>query len=466
MRLHRRLASGAFISCLLVLGLVATSLPITASPPPTFTLTPLLLTDGSSEPEISIGGDGTTAMVSLQWLFNPASFGTALWTGVFGTPPTFQGIVDNKLQHPGKTVFGAGDAAIDIGSTGRVHITTLIFLVNKPFRREQLGVSAITCPPPVAGNLSIPSCTSQIIDTAGSDRPWITSDGKRVYISYHDSGNSSLIHVQRSDDDGFTWTRVGDPVVAQGKTTAFATFNNIQGNLVADPQTHDVYDIYAAGETGELKARTFTPNHIIVSRSTDGGKSWRANIAFTAAPGMSLGNIFPALAVDPTNGKLYAVWSDGHTVGFTSSVDQGSTWSARLTASSAPANTAVLPWVAAYNGIVDVVYYGTASSSDLDLSATWHVYLAQLAGSSFAQTQVNANPNHHGVICTGGTGCGPGTRNLLDLFQVAIDPVVGKAAIIYTDDTITTSNSPDNFACLPGQAPPCPLPQAVLAQQN
>ena len=41
MRLHRRLASGAFTSSLLVLGLVATSLPITASPPPTFTLPPL-----------------------------------------------------------------------------------------------------------------------------------------------------------------------------------------------------------------------------------------------------------------------------------------------------------------------------------------------------------------------------------------------------------------------------------------
>ena len=76
-------------------------------------------------------------------------------------------------------------AAIDIGSTGRVHITTLIFLVNKPFRGEQLGVSAITCPPPVAGNLSIASCTSQIIDTAGSDRPWITSDGKHVQACLH-----------------------------------------------------------------------------------------------------------------------------------------------------------------------------------------------------------------------------------------------------------------------------------------
>ena len=123
-------------------------------------------------------------MVSLQWLFNPASYGTALWTGIFGTVPTLQGIVDNKLQHPGKAVFGAGDADIDVGSTGRVHITTLIFLL-KPINGAQLGVSAITCPPPVAGNLSIASCTAQIIDTTGSDRPWITSDGKHVYISYH-----------------------------------------------------------------------------------------------------------------------------------------------------------------------------------------------------------------------------------------------------------------------------------------
>lgn len=79
---------------------------------------------------------------------------------------------------------------------------------------------------------------------------------------------------------------------------------------------------------------------------------------------------------------------------------------------------------------------------------------------------MNAASNHVGVICTGGTACGPGTRNLLDLFQVAIDPVVSKAAIIYTDDTLTTSDVPGNFACLPGEGPSCPLPQAVLAQQN
>ena len=461
MRTFRR----SVVSMLTAGALLGAALPAYAGPSPTFTLTPLLLTDGSSEPELAVGADGTTAIVSLQWLFDPASFGTAFWTGVFGVPPTLQGIVDNTLQHPGKAVFGAEDADVDLGSTGHVHITTLIALL-KPIKGAQLGVSAITCPNPLTGTVQLDGCSSQIIDITESDRPWISSDGPHVYISYHDSGNSSLIHVQRSDDDGATWQRAGDPVVGQGGATGEATFNNIQGNLVADPFSHNVYDVYAAGETGVLKAHTFTPNHIIVSRSTDMGKSWTANVAFTAPPGSSLGNIFPALAVDPTNGTLYAVWSNGQSVGLVSSSDQGEHWSTPTTVSSAPANTAMLPWVAAYNGTVDVVYYGTTAGSNLDPGADWHVYFAQLSGGTSMQTQVNAAPNHHGVVCTGGIGCGPGTRNLLDLFQVAIDPVVAKAAIIYTDDTLTNSSASGNFACLPSQAFPCPLPQAVLAEQN
>jgi hypothetical protein len=460
------------LTALSLMGFVAALLvsrPFTtahASPPPSFSLTPLPLTDGSSEPEISIGANGTMAMVSLQWLFDPTAFGTQLWTGPFGSAPTRQGIIDAALQHPGKSVFGAGDADVDIGSTGRLHVSTLIFLLNRQFNNAQLGVSAITCPNPSSSSFSIAQCNEQIIDTTTDDRPWITSDGAHVYISYHDSGNSSLIHVQRSDDDGLTWKRAGDPVVGQGGNTANATFNNIQGKVVADPHTHNVYDVYAAGETGFLKGRTFTPNHIIVSRSSDNGRTWTANVAFTAPPGTSLAFIFPALAVDPVNGNVYAAWSDGHTVSVASSTDQGTTWTSPVVVSSAPANTAVFPWVAAYNGVVDIAYYGTSAASSLDPSANWFVYFAQSTGSGFTQTAVNAASNHHGVICSGGTGCGPGTRNLLDLFQVAIDPQNGKSAIIYTDDTLTTSTNPNNFACLPNQSQPCPLPQAVLAQQN
>ncbi len=75
-------------------------------------------------------------------------------------------------------------------------------------------------------------------------------------------------------------------------------------------------------------------------------------------------------------------------------------------------------------------------------------------GASFAQSKVSNSPNHVGGICTEGTACAPGTRNLLDLFEVSINPQNGRAAIIYTDDTQTTD--PDGN----------PLPQIVLAQQQ
>jgi hypothetical protein len=439
-----------------------------ATPPPSFTTTPLLLPNGSSEPEISIGNDGTMAMVSLQWLFDPTNFGTDLWTGPFGSSPIFQGIVDGALHHPGKSVFGAEDADVDIGSTGRLHISTLIALVNPTFSRAQLGVSAITCPSPALSNFSISQCTAQIIGTTNSDRPWITSDGLRVWIAYHDPYQASLIHIQRSDDDGFTWRRVGDPIPGQGGATADATFNSAHGPIVADPFTHNVYMIYTAGEPGIQKATSSDHNNIFVSRSTNLGKTWQAVLVYHAPLFTRLDNFWPTMAADPTNGKLYAAWSDAHQIFFSSSSDQGSHWSPAVTVNIAPANTAVFPWLAAYNSTVDLVYYGTSASSKDNASAVWNVYLAQTTdnGTSFTQSLASNAPNHVGVICTNGIACGPGTRNLLDLFKVAIDPQNAKAAIIYVDDTLTTSSDPNNFACSPSQIPPCPLPQAVLAQQN
>jgi len=421
----------------------------------TFSNTPLLRPDGNSEPEIAIAGNGALGMVALSLGLAPdRQFGTSLWTGVFGSTPTFQGIIDGALQQPGRVEFGGEDADVDFGSTGTLHLTTLLFLGNPTLRTGQLGVSAIACPN-ATSSFNAGSCHSQIIDVTESDRPWTTSDGSRVFISYHDAGNSTLIHLQRSDDDGLTWQRVGDPIVGQGRTTGDATFNNDQGPVVADVFTHNVYDIYAAGEVGILKAKTTDFDHIFVSRSTDGGQSWTAALVFHAATAIGLNNVFPTLAVDPTNGRLHAAWSDAHTVSYATSSDGGVTWSPAVAVNVAPANTAVFPWIAAYNGVVDLVYYGTTASSKDDPTASWNVFLAQTAnnGASFQQSRVSNTVNHVGVICTQGTGCARGTRNLLDLFKVAIDQGNGHAAVIYTDDTISQTSSG------------APLPQVVLAQQ-
>jgi hypothetical protein len=159
--------------------------------------------------------------------------------------------------------------------------------------------------------------------------------------------------------------------------------------------------------------------------------------------------------VDPTNGALYAVFSDSHHVYFSTSSDEGSNWSAPVTVDQSPLNTSIFPWVAAYNGTIDVVYYGTTGSSKDDSSAVWNTYLAQTTnnGASFTQNLVSNTPNHNGVICTNGSACAS-NRELLDLFEVAINPQDGRAAVIYTDTTLTQDGSGN------------PLPQIVLAQQQ
>jgi hypothetical protein len=240
--------------------------------------------------------------------------------------------------------------------------------------------------------------------------------------------------------------------------TGSATFNNIAGPIVADPVSHNVYQVFASGEVGILKAKTADYNNVFVSRSTDGGKHWTPVLVFAGPLLSTNSNVFPAIAVDSTNGNVYATWSNASDAGtnayFSFSADKGASWSTPVTVNTAPANTAIFPWVAAHAGTVDVVYYGTAGANMA--GAMWNVYLAQTTnnGASFSQSLVNVNPNHLGVICTEGTACAPGTRNLLDLFQVGIDPLNGLAAVVYVDDTLTTDSAGN------------PLPQTVLAQQQ
>jgi hypothetical protein len=399
----------------------------------------------------------------------PSGFATHLWTGSFGSTPTFQGLIDANLQQAGRGVGGGADGDIDMGSTGTMHITTLIGLLTRTATGQgfQLGVSAITCPNPAAAGFNIGQCTDQIIATSVCDRPWITSDGPTVYISYHDPARAGHIDVQRSDDDGYTWKRVGDPVAGQDASPDNAKDLNEIGNLAVDPLTHEVYAIYAGG-AGSLRSGGPSdypgPNEIVVARSDDWGETWTNTLVYQAPAGSDLASPFPSLAVDPTNGNLYATWSDGSHVSMSLSSDHGAGWSSPIVVNTAPASTAVMPWVAAYRGSVDLAYYGTDTTNNP--SAVWNVYLAQTTdGVDFTQSVVSNHPNHVGVICTHGDGCPAGTRNLLDFFLIAIDHHTGKAAVAYADDALTTApSSIDSYACSPGETT-CPVPQVLLAQE-
>ena len=413
---------------------------------PAFSNTPLIATwnggvptapnansTGDSEPAIAFGNDGRMAVDGLAWL----PFQVNLWTGRFGSTPSFFGGMDQSIPEPGngRLGLGDGDADLDIASTGTLHLADLDFIVNN-HGGFQLGVSVTNCPTTATGP---GGCKTIVLDKTEADREWITSLGRNVWVSYHDSANSTLIHVKKSTDDGASWQTSGDPVVGQGQTTGSSTFNNMQGPIVADPTTGNVYDIYTSG-TPQSKCCSADFDHVYVSRSTDGGAHYTAALVFTApVAGTALDNIFPSLAVDPVTGAVFAVWSDGSGIWESTSTDHGVTWSMALKVSTTA--TSIMPWVAARNGKADVVWYGS-SRAQSDPSAVWNVYDAQSRGAGWTVQRVSNTPNRVGAVCTEGTGCTGGTnRELLDLFEVAEDPVSGKAAIIYTDTTIDTYTS-------------------------
>jgi hypothetical protein len=434
------------LGALSVLATAAVVLPTAAMAgvTPAFTNTPLISTlalsgittapnansTGNSEPAITFGNDGSMAVDGLAWL----PFQVNLWKGHFGATPSYFGAMDTDLKNvgAGRTTLGDGDADVKISSAGTTLLTDLNFVVNPNGTGHlQLGVNVTRCP---AQSNAPSACTHIFLDTAGADRPWIATAGTNAWVVYHDSGNSTLIRVKRSTDDGKTWSPAGSPIPGQGAATGAATFNNDLGPVVADPGNGTVYQVYAAGEP-QTKAKSASFNNIFVSRSTDGGAHWTSTLVFHAAPGTGLNNIFPALAVDPITHVLYASWTDQHGIEVAQSADGGVTWSAPVTVSTI--QTTVMPWVAARNGKVDVVYYGSTAASPSDTSAVWNVYDSQFSGGTWTVKQVSNTPNRVGAICLQGSAC-TANRQLLDLFQVAEDPLTGKAAIIYTDSTIDT----------------------------
>lgn len=405
---------------------------------------------GDSEPAIAFANDGTMAVDGLAWL----PFQVNVWTGTFGSTPSYFGGLDQTVpSHGHRLALGDEDADIEFSSAGTMLLADLNVIINPKFNNAQLGVDVTRCPKGADAS----GCTTTVLDQTQADRPWITHRGTTVWVSYHDSGNSTLIHVQESTDDGLTWHKVSSPVLGQGGATGQATFNNDQGPIVADPNSNYLYDVYAAG-TQQSKSHSADFNNIFVSRSTDGGKHWETTLVHSAPTGTALNNIFPSMTVDQTTGTVYAVWTDSHTVWVSSSTDHGKTWSdpADVSTSTVGLATTLMPWVAARDGKVDVVFYGSTGAQDSPTSV-WNVYDSQLnSGTWSIDNLVSNTPNRIGAVCTEGSACaGNVNRELLDLFEVAEDPLTDKAAVIYTNSQISIYTTPDGVVHQ--------LPEVVLA---
>ena len=137
------------------------------------------------------------------------------------------------------------------------------------------------------------------------------------------------------------------------------------------------------------------------------------------------------------------------------SENRGRSWSDPVKLNRSP-NTTTFPWlVAGSGGRVAIAYYGTNARGPSPEKVTfagrpvpkWRVWVA------YSLNATNARPDyrevaalssgdylHEGDVCTSGTGCADGARDLLDYFQLDLD-ACGKIVITYTDnsrDEVTT----------------------------
>jgi hypothetical protein len=243
---------------------------------------------------------------------------------------------------------------------------------------------------------------------------------------------------------------------------------NRAGPIVVDTYvTHDIYIPFIRLQRSNGSTIGW---QLYIAKSTDGATTWTRHLVATLPPQNYPGNDFPQMTID-TAGNLYYDWSQTTTsptpsasnggeqdVYYTYSTNQGATWAAPIPLTQEKGDSAVFPWMVAGDpGQVDLVYYKSnlglnsnipgvdtsgnrCDSPDTQgcIAPVWNTFFVQSQnalnpGSNFKSVQLTAQPNHVGAICTVGTNCPEGGRNLLDFITVDIDHF-GAANVSWTDD--------------------------------
>ena len=186
-----------------------------------------------------------------------------------------------------------------------------------------------------------------------------------------------------------------------------------------------------------------------VAVSENEGTTWTVRKVPTSKPGGSDPSVGVALNKPPgqASNTIYFgyVNADGHPH-VAVSRDRGLTWTDDQDVGTAfgTVNTVFPAVVAGDDGRAAFAYHGTSTpgpSTGQDPSAfigEWNLYVATTYDGGKTWLTVDATPQdpvQRSVICTAGTTCATGTRNLLDFMDVALDKQ-GRVLVGYADGCI------------------------------
>ncbi|HET7678011.1 MAG TPA: sialidase family protein [Candidatus Limnocylindrales bacterium] len=187
--------------------------------------------------------------------------------------------------------------------------------------------------------------TRWVVDdtNAGTDKPILAVRGQHVYVAYD---HTQTNWVSYTHDGGETWRSVKTKSGGNGKLSWSLPGG---GTVTPNGDVHFAWDGYE--QSGNAKG----PANIYVSSSRDGGATWSDQLLdVSGSPpdcsadlcGWAYLGAQPALASDAA-GALYLLWNAGplrpkgapERMWFSRSTDRGTTWSAKVEVSTAPAGT-------------------------------------------------------------------------------------------------------------------------------
>jgi type 1 fimbria pilin len=294
------------------------------------------------------------------------------------------------------------------------------------------------------------------VQNVAVDRQWFAVDNgptaaasdNTVFMGFHESAVGTFIYSSPGSTGatdpvgGLVWQNAASnaPLPLASDATC--------GQLRFDPVNRNLYS--ACNEGNHVRV---TIGHVAPGQRT--GIAFH-NVALPASPGGGKpGHLFPALAVDK-GGNVYAAWIDDNdnNVYYSSSTDQGQTWTSPVQVNTPPASTNEFLWSqGGAAGTFALAWLGTDTVGQPDsfpnwatdpvgaTSVKWWGYVgvitnATTASATIAQQRFTEKPTHYGQICNQGIGCtvSSGDRTMADYFGFNIDPG-GALRMIYDDTT-------------------------------
>lgn len=468
-------------------------------------LNPLNLIAGANDEQFEppcqdLNGDGSlSGLAECPFAPNVGSSGVYVSTDG-GATWTDLGILDNvtSAAFAGWTALGlysSGDPAVAFDASGNAYYANLALpLTPAAPQYEQAGLFADLVVAKAAYDSGtgttglgssdwVPYLVTKSVPVRFDDKEniWVDTSPTSpfmgtVYVSWstftanqNSPGGgiaSDHIAIARSTDGGVTWSK---PVTLSRSCNIGC--GGVQGSVVRTGPDGAVYVAW------EESLNRFSPNAIVIAKSTDGGRHFNGPMTVVSTivdvPSPLNGpsfrdltpkagfrdNSFPTMTVDP-NGIVYVAWGDNRyassgsrtEVLFAKSTDGGNTWTSpaivsKRSNSAGDPGDQFFPWITSAKDPVSgtigvsVVYYdrsydgvGLASCSascTLDNTRLFSVTVAVSVdgGSSWAWTKADTTAN--GFDAAGSSTNGQGAQFMGDYIYAA--SVGAKVFVVWTD---------------------------------